>query len=57
MKTLKITPEVHKELTNLQAKVYNSQGIKLTFSEVIMWLIIDFQRPIKVAKEYNFDDK
>ena len=47
MKTLKITPEVHQELTNIQAKVYKEQGQKLTLSETIMWLIIDFKAPIK----------
>lgn len=46
MKTLKISEATHKELLELQAKIYKSEGVKLTLNEVINGLLIMRERYI-----------
>lgn len=51
MKTLKITEETHKQLNELQSYIYNKQGIKFTFNELISWsaakLMVDYEHEHK----------
>ena len=44
MKTLKITEQTHRELTEIQAKLYNEQGLKMTYNEIINGLITVLER-------------